>query len=59
MPLIHDHSLFGAPTSKEKVNEGLLKSNLFTFHHIIVAKEYMKSLLVWWNPIFPSVGFLA
>jgi len=24
MPLIHDHSLFGAPASKEKVNEGLL-----------------------------------
>jgi hypothetical protein len=61
-PLVPNDLLFGKPTSTKEASEDLLKSELFLFCRIVISKEDLQSLLVWWKTHefqFPNVGFLA
>jgi len=57
-PLVPNDLLFSELASTKEANEGLLKSKLFIFCQIVISKEDLQSLLVWWKTHesqFPNV----
>jgi len=47
--VVDEDSIFGPMTSNETILQGLLKSELFLFHHLHVKPEHYLLPLNWWK----------